>query len=275
MKLAVVGKDVSKSLSPQMHAFILGALGETCVYDKISIPPAEFSARAEELLNTYDGLNITIPFKTEILPFLKTLHGDARAFGAVNTVLCAERAGYNTDGAGFKLMLENAGVDVRDKKVLVLGVGGAGRSCVRTLAKSGANVYAYGRTFSTVERAYAELGGFTPLKEIPQTAFDIIVNCTGVGMHDTEGESPTVTFEGGKAEPVGENLLRDCETAVDLIYEPTQSEFLKRAAALGKKTVNGEAMLFYQAVVADGHFLDRDITGAAERLYRQYREERK
>ena len=70
LKLAVVGKDVSKSLSPAMHTFLLKKMGEECTYECVSIPPEEFSARAQEFLERYDGFNVTIPFKTDIIPHL-------------------------------------------------------------------------------------------------------------------------------------------------------------------------------------------------------------
>ena len=132
LKLAVIGKDVSQSQSPQMHTFILHALGEDCTYDAVSIPPEEFTSRAEGLFETYDAFNVTIPFKTDIMPYLKELKGDAETFGAVNVVLSKSRVGYNTDGMGFLLMLENAGVDVKGKDVLVLGAGGAAGAASRS-----------------------------------------------------------------------------------------------------------------------------------------------
>ena len=138
LKLAVIGKDVSQSQSPAMHTFLLHALGEECSYEAVSIPPENFGERAEGLFEAYDAFNVTIPFKTDIMPYLKELKGDAKTFGAVNVVLSESRTGYNTDGMGFLLMLENAGVSVQGKDVLVLGAGGAGRSCIKKLAEAGA-----------------------------------------------------------------------------------------------------------------------------------------
>lgn len=263
LKLAVIGKDVSESMSPSMHSFILNAMGESCVYDTISIPPAEFASRADKLFRTYDAFNVTIPFKGEIIPFLKELRGDAKCFGAVNTVLAKERAGYNTDGYGFLLMLENAGVKLNGKTVLALGSGGAGRSCVKKLIEAGATVSVYERNSERLKSVYEEFGGFTPLEETPCKPFDVIVNCTGIGMHDTVGRSP-----------VGEELLAKCGAAVDLIYVPAESEFLRVAHSLGKPTVNGAAMLFYQAYRADCLYLRREPSSQeAKELWNTYREE--
>lgn len=270
LKLAVIGKDVSESLSPAMHTFILREMGEACTYDCVSIPPEQFGERAEALFERYDAFNVTIPFKTDIMPYLKELKGDAGTFGAVNTVVSASRAGYNTDGMGFLLMLENAGVEVKGKDVLVLGAGGAGRSCIKKLAEAGANVFAYERSEERLAEVFKEFGCFTPLSEAEARRYDVIVNCTGIGMHRTVGRTPSVRTKAGEV-PVGEELLSLCETAVDLIYVPKESEFLRIARGLGKRTVNGSAMLFYQAYFADCIYLGRTPDAAeAGRLFEAY-----
>ncbi len=207
-----------------------------------------------------------------IIPFLKKTEGDARVFGAVNTVVSATRTGYNTDGEGFALMLRNAGVEVAGRTALVLGAGGAGRSCCKKLADGGAVVSVYERDEERLQEVYREIGGFSPLTEVPFAPYDIVVNCTGIGMHDTVGKTPVVAFEGGASEPVGEQLLSLCKTAVDLIYVPAQSEFLRIAASLNKRTVNGAAMLFYQAYYADCIYLRRGTDAAeAKALWDEYR----
>lgn len=255
LKLAVIGKDVSQSVSPQIHQYIFKRLGKACTYDAVSIAPQDFSARAEKLFETYDAFNVTIPFKQEIIPYLRELREDAQSFQAVNTVLSRERAGYNTDGKGFLLMLQNAGIDVRGKEALVLGAGGAGRSCVKKLTEAGAKVFVFERFSERLDEVYREFGNFTPLKRVPLRPFDIVFNCTGIGMHDTVGTTPQIVTESGEQAPIGRELLSLCESAVDLIYVPAQSEFLKIAAAEGKKTLNGASMLFYQAYYADCIYL--------------------
>ena len=270
LKLCVIGKDVSQSESPAMHTFLLHKMGADCSYEAVSIPPAEFSARAEALFETYDAFNVTIPFKGDIMPYLKSIEGDAKSFGAVNTVLSKERRGFNTDGLGFMLMLENAGVNVSGKSVLVLGTGGAGRSCLKKLMEHGALVSAYERDTARLKAVYEEFGRFTPLSEVEAKPYDIIFNCTGIGMHNTVGMTPSVRTAAGEV-PVGRELLSLCDTAVDLIYVPAQSEFLRIAAELGKKTVNGASMLFYQAYYADCIYLGRTPDAAeAKGYYIQY-----
>lgn len=274
MKLAVIGKDVSRSDSPAIHSFILRRFGKEFTYEKVSIPPEEFSLHAEELFTRFDGFNVTIPFKGEIVRYLCGLEGDANVFGAVNTVVSKTRLGYNTDGYGFMLMLKNAGFEVKGKSVLVLGAGGAGRSCIKKLADGGAEVYAYERDPVRLATVHEELGGFTPLNSVPARSFDVLLNCTGVGMHKTEGMLPSATYENGETDTV-ERLLKLCNAAVDLIYVPRQSEFLRVAETFGKPTLNGAAMLFYQAYKADCiYFGLKEDSEEAKRLWKEYSEEK-
>jgi len=261
LKLAVIGKDVSKSLSPKMHKFILGKLGYDCVYDNISIPENEFEEKIGGILSAYDGINVTIPYKLSIIPHLNKTEGDAVTFGAVNTVKTDGLTGYNTDGEGFMMMIDNAGVDTKNKSVLVLGAGGVGRTVIKKLVSRGANVYAYEMFRDRLDALHDEFPYFTPIYSVEDKPYDVIINCTGVGMHKSEGISP-----------VEESLLKLCGAAVDLIYVPAQSEFLRLAAKNGKKTVNGESMLFYQAYYGDCIYLSLAPDGAeAEKLYKEYK----
>ena len=260
IKLAVVGKDVSKSASPQIHLFIAKNLGVEITYDKVSIPEEEFESRVEGLLKEYDGMNFTIPYKLTVIPHLNKISGDAEVFGAVNTVVSSTMTGYNTDGLGFMQMLNAAGVLVKGKKVLLLGAGGAGRSVAKKLLDGGAQVEIYDRFMQNAQNVAKEFGGITVLDDVTPHKVDIIVNATGVGMHKTEGISP-----------VGEDVLSLCDTAVDLIYVPKQSEFLRIAASLNKKTVNGASMLFYQAYYSDCYYFGLTPDPAvAAKLYEEY-----
>ena len=271
VKLALIGKHVSGSFSPTMHEFLLKRMGESCTYEKISLPPEQFQENIEEIFAQYDGFNVTMPYKREILPFLNELCGDAQVFQSVNTVVAKTRAGYNTDGFGFLLMLQNE--ELEGKKVLVLGTGGAGRSAIKALTGAGAAVYAYNRTPERMMRVYSAFGDFTPLCEIPLERFDIIVNCTGIGANESVGQLPEVRFAGGNTASA-EALLKLCDTAVDLIYLPKKSEFLLVAEHCGKRTLNGLAMLFFQAYRSDCIYLGRESSLAeAKKLWEEYREE--
>jgi len=202
---------------------------------------------------------VTIPYKRDIFEYLDGVYGDAFACGAVNTVVCATRKGYNTDGVGFLQMLDGAGINVKEKKVLVLGAGGAGRSSAVALKNVGAKVYVYARRREKLEETCQQLG--VSAADNPESGgFDILVNCTGVGMHDTEGQSPVTgaAFQGAEA-------------AVDLIYTPKKSHFLQPAEGQGLSICNGASMLFYQAYFADCLYLDKTpMRDEAEALYQKY-----
>lgn len=263
LKLAVIGKDVSQSSSPAMHTFIARRLGAEISYDNISVPVEEFTLRAPAFFENYDGFNVTIPFKLDIIPFLSGLEGDAKTFGAVNTVISSSRKGYNTDGLGFMLMLQNNGVEVNGSSVLLLGAGGAGRSAAKKLAESGAVVYVFDMRKQSAEELAKETAGVTAVESIENKPYDIIINATGVGMHKSVGISP-----------VGAELISLCKTAIDLIYVPPKSKFLEIAEGLGKKIINGMAMLFYQAYYAECIYqnFEPDASVAAE-LFEEYKKQ--
>ena len=263
LKLAVIGKDVSKSQSPQMHSFIAKNLGYEIDYQKISIAEDEFENKIESVLNGFDGLNVTIPYKLSIIPHLKKTEGDATVFGAVNTVKTAHMSGYNTDGLGFELMLKNGNVDVNGKKVLVLGAGGAGRSVAKKLTDDGANVFVYDKRSESAKNLETEFSGVKAIDGIDSKPYYAIINATGIGMHATEGVSP-----------VGKDLIALCEVAIDLIYTPKKSEFLRLAEECGKRIINGEAMLFYQAYYSQCIFFDKPADEAeAKQLFNKFTEE--
>lgn len=262
LALAVIGKDVSASRSPEMHGFLAKQLGYKITYEKISISEENFENEIEGILNNYDGINVTIPYKLSVISHLKKTEGDAVQFGAVNTVSCASRVGYNTDGLGFSLMLRNNGVELFGKRALLLGAGGAGRSVAKKLKDMGAEVYVYDK-FTQNAKKVAEEFSVTAVDEVTHGNYEIIINATGVGMHKTVGVSP-----------VGENILKDCGVAVDLIYTPQKSEFLRIAESLGKKIINGEAMLFYQAYYSDCvYFGIESDAKKAKRLFELYQKE--
>lgn len=259
IRLGLIGKDVSKSLSEKMHTFILNAWGINCEYARFSVAKTDFDTVMRRLLGDFDGFNVTIPYKKDVFEYLYEIDADASACGSVNTVLTDTKQGYNTDGAGFLLMLQTAGVEVQGKKVLILGAGGSGRSSAVALKNAGANVYMYRRNRSELLETCERLG-VTPATETELGGYDIFVNCTGVGMHDTEGKSPVekAVFQGGT-------------WAVDLIYVPEESAFLKQAKEQGLRTLNGASMLFYQAYFADCLYTQRTPSiEEAKRLYEAY-----
>lgn len=259
LKLALIGRDVSNSDSEKIHTFILNELGCSCEYEGISLPKEDLDEVMQRLFKEFDGFNVTIPYKIDVIKYLKKTKGDACAFGAVNTVVVKDKTGYNTDGVGFMQMLSSAKIDVFGKKALVIGAGGAGRSTALSLKNAGASVYLYRRNREALKETCEELGVFEA-DGIERGGFEILVNATGVGMCETVGESPVAksAFEGGRV-------------AIDLIYKPSESEFLRLARERGLITLNGERMLFYQAYYSDCYYLEKSPDSReAEILYLKY-----
>lgn len=259
MKLALIGGDVSRSLSGEMHAFIMERLGHTCTYAHISVRGEQLNETVARLLEDCDGFNVTVPYKLAVMPCLREIRGDAEKFGAVNTVLCRTRTGYNTDGSGFMLMLKGAGIETAGRRVLVLGAGGAARSAVWRLKEGGADVSVYNRTRERAERLAGESGA--RLAERADEPCDVLVNTTSCGMGAQEGVLPCPAEAAERAEAL-----------VDLVYNPPQTAFLAAGARAGRRTVNGHAMLFYQAYYADCLYLGASPDErAAIALYEEYR----
>ncbi len=259
LRLGLIGKDVSKSTSGQIHKFILAEWGVECEYERFSVSEDSFDMVMRQLLGDFDGFNVTIPYKRDVFEYLYEIVGDALDCGAVNTVLSQTRQGYSTDGVGFLLMLTAAGIEVSGKRVLVLGAGGSGRSVAVALKNTGAKVFMYRRNRAELEEVCEQLR-VSAVDEPEQGGFDIIVNCTGVGMHDKIGLSP-----------VSEKAFLGASVAVDLIYVPKESEFLRLAKAQGLQTLNGAAMLFFQAYYADCLYLNRAANvREAKGLYEKY-----
>lgn len=264
LKLAVIGRDVSASTSPQIHNFIAKKMGNKVDYQKISVPEENFNGQIERLLEELDGFNVTIPYKLAVIPHLKALSGDAKLFGAVNTVEAHGRVGHNTDGLGFMMMLLNNGINVCGKSALVIGAGGAGRSVCKKLAEAGAKVCVFDKLYNNALGLAEESSGIIPLKSVVPNPYYLVVNASGVGMHNTVGISP-----------VGGEVLSLCEVAVDLIYTPEISKFLQIAQGLGKTAVNGEGMLFYQAYYSECIYFGVTPNAAqAEELFKEYQKEK-
>ncbi|MBR1878115.1 MAG: shikimate dehydrogenase [Paludibacteraceae bacterium] len=187
--------------------------------------------KVKQLINTLDGMNVTLPYKQAVIPFLDSLDETAKAIGAVNVVY--KHIGYNTDCLGFMHSLKPLLRDY-DRKALVLGTGGASKAVCYGLKKSGITPTLVSRTPMDGMLAYGQLDEKT-MKE-----HTIIVNCTPLGMYPDVDACPDIPY--GLLTP--KHLLFDC------IYNPEETLFLKRGKAQGATIKNGMEMLFGQAQAA-------------------------
>ncbi|HSQ53146.1 MAG TPA: shikimate dehydrogenase [Acidobacteriota bacterium] len=250
---AIIGDPVGHSLSPVMHNAAFKELGLNIVYVAF---PVKTDMLEEAILGAKSlgllGLNVTMPHKHAVIQYLNETDATAKAMGVVNTIL-NERGklfGYNTDGKGAMIALQENRVDPEEKKMLLLGAGGAAKAIAFQAAQETDELGILNRTENKAKQL-AELLNKTfgtkvtgrtlsaeVLKEELETT-DILVNATSVGM------SPDVN-----ASPVPADLLHSGLCVMDIVYNPLETKLLKDAKIVGAKVVSGLEMLLYQGAVA-------------------------
>lgn len=252
---AVIGKPIAHSLSPLLHRLIYEQTGYRAEYGRFEVDPADIAGVVPALRTLgVRGVNITSPHKLAILPHVDELAPDAAAIGAVNTLLLREDGttwGDNTDSAGFAASLAHHGVEISGRRFVLCGRSGAGAAVRHALEAHGAAEILFASTDPAKGISYDELRRSEPR--------DVIVNCTPLGMHPDVDRCV-----------VDEETLSRFTTAVDLIYSPPETLFLKRAASLGLRTMNGLWMLIFQGIRsfvvwtgADTSAIDADAIYAA------------
>ncbi len=228
-----------------MHNAAFRELGIDACYVPFEVRPESLKVAIEAVraLNI-KGLNITIPHKEAVLHLLDWLSPEAEEIGSVNTIK-NERGvlkGYNTDAKGFMGSLKESGLSVRDKKVLILGAGGAARAVIYALLREGARLYIYNRTIDkaiSLSRAFSRFGKIEVVGTIQRDFIDsveVIVNTTSLGLSE------------GDPMPIEPAMINWHHVVCDLIYKRTP--LLQMAAQKGCKTIDGLGMLLWQGVYA-------------------------
>ena len=241
------------SLSPAMHNAAFEELGLDARYLAREVPPQELPAAVEELRQPeYWGANLTIPHKEAVLPLLDALGAEARAVGAVNTVVGRgeKLEGYNTDVSGFLEALAELKVDLSGRRVLLLGAGGAARAVAYALLMAGVGeLVLHNRTRARAERLRDDFDGWGAIRVIDAAELaecgpraQLVVNTTSVGMMRGGMEVDETPLE-------AEHLPRE-GAVVDLVYRPAETRLLREARAAGLATQNGLPMLVYQGAEA-------------------------
>ena len=248
----LLGQPLGFSLSPRLHNAAFEAAGLDAHYELRDTAPADLP-RAVDALRADDclGANVTAPHKQAVMSLLDEVSDSARAVGAVNTVVNARGRllGDNTDARGLACWLRQATIDVQGKRVLVLGAGGAARASVWAAAERGASdIRVLNRTLARAEELVRALqpavkgGRLTcgPLEEAGQAAdraWDVVINATSMGHHNA-------------APVVHPNCYSPQAVAIELVYNPPVTGFLRAASSAGARTENGLGMLVYQAALA-------------------------
>lgn len=246
-KFALIGEKLSHTFSPFIHEEILNYIGLDGKYEALEFAKDYLPNIINDLkYQLYRGVNVTIPYKTDIIPYLDEINPEARKIGAINTIsfLKNKAVGYNTDYFGFGKLLNFNKIDIKDKTVLILGTGGASRAVSRYLEDNHVKTIKFAST--DIEHAKSKYSGYeiynyNELNALEKT--DIVVNCTPVGMHGTVNADTDIFNT-----PTDKSFLTKFDIAIDLIYNPLETIFLKQARELGIKTANGLYMLVAQAV---------------------------
>lgn len=239
----VFGDPIEHSLSPLMHNAAFQALGLECEYHAFRVTRDNLrDALVGAAALGFGGVNLTIPLKEKALEIVEP-DALARKIGAVNTVdFKGGMRGYNTDGIGAILALKDKGIEVRGKKVLLVGAGGAARAIAYKLAWEGARVTIANRTIQKAVSLAGEVGGIGVgldlLGELIQDS-DILVNSTSVGMF------PKVNETIATAEIMHPGLV-----VLDIVYNPLETKLLQEAKRASVGAVDGVMMLVYQGAEA-------------------------
>lgn len=255
----VFGNPISHSKSPLMLNHAFQETGINASYAAFHIQPGTLKDAIQGIRALqFRGVNVTIPYKVEVMAYLDEIDEGARVIGAVNTIVNenGRLIGYNTDGIGYvRSLCEETGLSLQGKKVLLLGAGGAGRGIAYALAKAGAElVWVSNRTASKADELVSYISGLTDAKSIAPEAIagiidkvDLVVNNTSLGMHPNINEIP-----------LNPDLLHNKLVVSDIIYTPMETLFLKEAKARGAITHGGLGMFIYQGAYAFEYWTGQD-----------------
>lgn len=252
----VIGWPVRHSLSPPMQNAALAALGLNWVYVPFAVAPERVrdgmaAIRALDLV----GLNVTIPHKAAVLPYMDELSDEARALGGVNTVVHHDGRliGHSTDGAGFLRSLREIGEDVGGREVCLIGAGGSARAVALAVCRAGASgLTVVNRTLAKAQCLAAQMSGLcpgvkvaavglaTPQAEAAVSNARVVIDSTAVGMYPHHETEPVVPGQ----------WLHSEQVVCDLTYNPRDTVLLQAARRQNAGTLDGTGMLVHQGALA-------------------------
>ena len=231
-KFGLIGNSLSHSFSPAFFNAYFSQHQIQASYEILEIDTIQ--KITPYLTGAYNGLNVTIPYKEAIMPFLDILSAEARAIGAVNTVVFqgGKTIGHNTDAHGFQQAIKPF-LTYEHERALILGTGGSSKAVAFVLKTLGIQV-----NFISREQEGTNVYAYESVNEAMLNACKLIVNCTPVGMYPHIDDCPLTSLSG-----IGSSHL-----IVDLIYNPEATLLLQKAKQLGATTLNGLPMLKAQAM---------------------------
>jgi len=237
MRYGLIGEKLGHSYSKIIHEKLADY-----TYDLIPLTRDEFTPFMEK--KDFTAINVTIPYKQEVIPYLDELHPLAKEIGAVNTIVnkSGHYIGYNTDFYGFEYMITHNNISIQGKKCLLLGNGGTAQTVHAVLKHLGAaEILVVSRQNTADTISYENCYHY-------RTDAQVIVNTTPLGMYP----NPNVS-------PLDLTTFSECEAVVDVIFNPLNTKLTLQAKALGIKAVTGLEMLVAQAKQAIEYFLDTKL----------------
>ncbi|MBI4308847.1 MAG: shikimate dehydrogenase [Candidatus Omnitrophica bacterium] len=272
----IIGHPLTHSLSPLMHNAAFKSLQVNAVYKLFPLGGDQelklFMEDLREEGNPIFGLNVTVPYKEKILPFLDAVDPFAAKAGAVNTIVITHQRkmrGFNTDGPGFLSHLSELGFDPKGKRIAILGAGGTARAILSVLCLINdrpAGIKLYNRTVDHAQKLAAQLGQNmdASLVEVVHSPEDLnveladcLINTTSVGL---KGEDKLL---------IDPDAVHPDMLVYDVIYNPPQTALLKAAKSKGAQISNGLGMLYYQGILAFKHWAGVDIDGKCKAIMRK------
>ena len=241
-KYFVIGNPIEHSLSPRLHNYWLNQNKIEAIYDKKLINKKDLEDICNEIRkNNINGLNVTVPFKKEIIPFLDQLSEEAEETQSVNTVYMKNNKiiGHNTDIEGFELNIKDTKFNTTGKKIFIIGAGGVVPSLIFALKRMKAsNIIISNRTKKNAENLKDLFKDLTIVDWGIVPDFDMVINATSIGLN----EDDLMNIDFSKTE---KNKF-----FYDVIYNPKSTKFLSNAKKLGHEIENGKMMFIYQACAA-------------------------
>ena len=238
-KFLVIGSPIKHTLSPKLHNFWIKKNNVNAIYGKLETHKSDLNELCENLKQgKLDGLNVTVPFKKEIIPYINVLSGNALRTKSVNTISIenGNLVGHNTDIDGFELSVKKLNYDVSNKTVIILGAGGVVPSIIYALKKMNASkIFVSNRTKEKAEDMQNQFDDLQILDWGELTNFDMIINATSIGLK--ENDKFEIDFS-----KIGKNKF-----FYDVIYEPHETNFFQAGNQKGNIFENGLNMFLYQA----------------------------
>ena len=241
-KYLVIGNPIEHSLSPKLHNYWFEKNNIDANYDKKKIEKNEIQEIISEIKdNKLDGLNVTVPFKSDVIPFLDILSEESKITQSVNTIYMHDKKliGHNTDTKGFELSIKETNFELKNKSVFILGAGGVVPSIIYALEKLGVSkIIISNRTKQKAENLKKNFSKISVVDWGDRPEFDVIINATSLGLN--------------KEDNIGLNFnnINEEKLFYDVIYNPKETNFLRTGKDLGCKISNGKMMFIYQAFEA-------------------------